>query len=229
MSTSEKTRGRTMSGVKGRVPGAVLNEEEIVIPGGVVFPLNLGPLGSRPASPSDSERGPYLLKTSLLSLSFSPIIIVIPLSRSARRDLARVWRSLMLRPGRHRSVSLVCPHQPRTLVPNSKPWIALLTMSITGHRRCQQEYGYLSYLYYAVLGLDEVDRLAHTVTEEVGTRGLTVSLLFLPFIPSVLTRPKFVTSSKHSSVLVCRFLCRTLGAHSTSSPALLCPQNLPRA
>jgi len=49
-----------MSGVKGRAPGAVPNEEDIVIPDASFFPLNLNPLGGEPASPSDSERGPYL-------------------------------------------------------------------------------------------------------------------------------------------------------------------------
>jgi len=35
-----------------------------------------------------------------------------------------------------------------------------------------------SYLHHVVLGLEEVDRLVHTVTEELGTRGLTTSFLF---------------------------------------------------
>ena len=55
----EKTRTLTLS-VKGRAPGAVPNEGEIVIPDGSFFPLNLDPLGGEPASPSDSEQGPYL-------------------------------------------------------------------------------------------------------------------------------------------------------------------------
>jgi len=62
----EKTRTRTLSGVKGRAPGAVVNEEEIVIPDGSFFPLNLNPHGGEPASPSDSERGPYILQLSSL-------------------------------------------------------------------------------------------------------------------------------------------------------------------
>ena len=51
-------------------------------------------------------------------------------------------------------------------------------MSITGHRQREQEYGYLSYLHHVVIGLDEVSRLVHTVTEEFGTRGLTKPSLF---------------------------------------------------
>lgn len=62
----EKTRTRTLSGVKGRAPGPVPNEEEIVIPDGSFFPLNLDPLGGEPASPSDSERGPYLHLSSFI-------------------------------------------------------------------------------------------------------------------------------------------------------------------
>src|SRR5712691_2559363 len=51
-------------------------------------------------------------------------------------------------------------------------------MSITGHRQWEQEYGYLSYFPHVVLGLDEVDRLVHAVTEELGTRGLTTPFPF---------------------------------------------------
>ena len=53
-----------------------------------------------------------------------------------------------------------------------------VTMSITGHPQREQEYGYLSYFHHVVLSLDEVDRLVHTVTEELGTRGLTTAFLF---------------------------------------------------
>ena len=35
-----------------------------------------------------------------------------------------------------------------------------------------------SYLHHVVLGLGEVDHPASTVTEELGTRGLTISFLF---------------------------------------------------
>ena len=51
-------------------------------------------------------------------------------------------------------------------------------MSITGHHQWEQEYGYLSYFHHVVLGLDEVDRLVHTVTEELGTRDPTTLFLF---------------------------------------------------
>jgi len=40
-----------MSGIKGRAPGAVVNEEEIVIPDGSVFPLNLDPHGGELQAP----------------------------------------------------------------------------------------------------------------------------------------------------------------------------------
>jgi len=56
----EKTRTRTL----GRAPGAVVNEEAMVIPDCSFFPLNLDPHGGEPASPSDSERGPYILQLS---------------------------------------------------------------------------------------------------------------------------------------------------------------------
>ena len=51
-------------------------------------------------------------------------------------------------------------------------------MTITGPREREQDYGYLSYHRHVVLGLDEVDRLVRTVTEELGTRGLTTPFLF---------------------------------------------------
>jgi hypothetical protein len=51
-------------------------------------------------------------------------------------------------------------------------------MNIIGYRHRDQEYGYLSYYHHVVLGLEEVHRLVHTVTEELGTRGLTTPFLF---------------------------------------------------
>ena len=51
-------------------------------------------------------------------------------------------------------------------------------MSITGHRQWEQEYCYLSYFHHVVLGLDEVDCLVHTITEELGTCGLTTAFPF---------------------------------------------------
>ena len=77
-------------------------------------------------------------------------------------------------PGRHRRVSLVVAViGPRAL----EPWIFVLTMSVAGHRHREQEYGYLSYYYHIILGLEAVDSLVHTVTEEIGTRGLTTLFL----------------------------------------------------
>jgi len=63
----EKTHTHTLSSVKGWAPwapGAVVNEEEIVIPNGSFFPLNLNLHGGKSASPSDSEWGPSLLHLS---------------------------------------------------------------------------------------------------------------------------------------------------------------------
>jgi hypothetical protein len=214
----EKTRTRTLSGVKGGASGAVLNEEEIAIPDGSFF--NLGPLGGEPASPSESDRGPYLHLSSL--------IISLPHHHNHHPSFSK-------RSARSRAVLEVVdavpraspvPHRPCTFVSNSKLWIALLTMGITSHYLREQEYVYLSYLHFVDLGLDEVYRLVHTVTEGLGTRGLIVSFLFPPVFPPMSTRPKLVSSSKHASVLVSRSLCWTLGAHGTKSPTLLRPQNL---
>jgi Domain of unknown function (DUF1708) len=174
----EKTRTRTLSGVKGRAPGPVVNEEEVVIPDGSFFPLNLDPHGGEPASPSDAERGPYLLHLPSLvifppsssSSLFVEALGAISRSFGDRQCCARAWR--------HHRVSLVCPHRASCFRLDPRPWIPLLTMNIPGHRQREQEYGCLSYFHHIVLGLDEVDRLVHTVTEELGTRGLKSPFLF---------------------------------------------------
>jgi hypothetical protein len=41
-------------------------------------------------------------------------------------------------------------------------------MVVTGHRQGEQEYGYLSYYHHII----------HTITEELGTCGLTTPFLF---------------------------------------------------
>ena len=77
---------------------------------------------------------------------------------------------------RHRRVSFGAPFGPRASNPlTSSP---LLTTTIIGHREREQDYGYLSYQHHVVLGLDEVNRLVRTVTDELGTRGLTTPFLF---------------------------------------------------
>ena len=65
----KKTHTHTLSGIKGRAPwapGAIVNEEEIVIPDSSFFPLNLNPHSGESASPSDSEQGLSLLHLSSL-------------------------------------------------------------------------------------------------------------------------------------------------------------------
>jgi hypothetical protein len=62
----EMTRTRTLSGVKGRAPGAVPNEEEILTPDKGFPPLKLGPRGGESASQLDSEWGLYLHLSSLI-------------------------------------------------------------------------------------------------------------------------------------------------------------------
>lgn len=60
----EKTRIRTLSSPKTRPPGAVVHEEDPIIPDGSFFPLNLDPPASEPASMSDSERGASHISSS---------------------------------------------------------------------------------------------------------------------------------------------------------------------
>ncbi len=120
-----------------RAPGAVVNEEEIVILDSSFFPLNLDPQGGKHASLSDSEWGPYLLHISSL-------IIFLPHHRR-HHSLSKRWaRSCMVLeivnavPRRHRRVSLVCPHRASCFRPKPQSWIPLLTMSVTGHRQQEQ-------------------------------------------------------------------------------------------
>jgi hypothetical protein len=57
--------------------------------------------------------------------------------------------------------------------------VPLLTMVIIGSQEHKQNYGYLSYQQHVVLGLNEVDCLVHTVTEELDTtHGFTTLFLF---------------------------------------------------
>jgi len=112
----------------------------------------------------------YLSPPSSLSSLFVEALGAISRSFGGRQCCARAWR--------HHRVSLVCPHWASCFHLNPQLWIPLLTMSITGHPQREQECSYLSYFHHVVLGLDEVDRLVHTVTEELGTRGLTTAFLF---------------------------------------------------
>ena len=104
----------------------------------------------------------------------------------------------------------------------------LLTMSITGHRQREQEYGYLSYFHHVVLGLDEIDRLVHTVTEELGTRGLTTPFLFSSRALDV--NPSRVHRLIQAFLRTCvSFPAPDAEHNGTRRPALLRPQNLPCA
>ena len=51
-------------------------------------------------------------------------------------------------------------------------------MTFAGHRRHEQECGYLSYNHYVVRTLEQVNSLVRTVTEELSTHGLAVPFLF---------------------------------------------------
>jgi len=57
-------------------------------------------------------------------------------------------------------------------------------MSITGPCQREQEYGYLSYLHHIILGLDEIDRLVHTITK-FSIYGLTTLSFLSSFVLKV--------------------------------------------
>ena len=117
----EKTRSRTLGGVKGRASGAVANEEEIVVPDCSLFPLNIDPDGGEPASPSDSERGPYLLHLSSL-ITFLP-------HHHRHHSLSKRWSQSCVFleivnavPARRWRASLVCPHRDSCFRPGHHQW-----------------------------------------------------------------------------------------------------------
>jgi len=72
-------------------------------------------------------------------------------------------------------------------------------MSIQEHRHREQEYGYLSYYHHIVLDLKEVDSLVHTITEQLGTRGLTTPFLFSSLVLDI--------NSSSICCLIQAFLC----------------------
>jgi len=45
-------------------------------------------------------------------------------------------------------------------------------------REITQDYGYLSYKRHVVLGLEEIARLVHLTSQEIGARGLTTPFIF---------------------------------------------------
>ena len=84
----------------------------------------------------------------------------------------------MLFTRRHRRVLLARPHRASCFRPKPP---TLDTLTDDEHHRpppAEQEYGYPSYHHHVVLGVDEVGRGVHTVTDVFGTRGLTTPFLF---------------------------------------------------
>ena len=189
-----------------------------------LFPLSFDPLGGKPASPSDSERGPCFhlsFLTIFLPPSSPPLFSKHSgQSRAVPEIVNAVPRAPPSRVACVPSSRLMLSPQPQTLYP-------LLTMSIADHRRREREYGSLPYLHLIVIGLHKVHRLVHTVTntKELGTCGLTTLLPFFPVLPLMSTLPELVASFKPFSVLICHSPRRTLSTHGTM-PGLLRPQNL---
>jgi len=141
------------------------------------------------------QNGVRTFFTSLLSLPFSPIIIVITLCRSAGRNLACFWRSSML-----------CPRDG-----GARHWCALIETRAFAQVTTSG-------------GKNKATFPTSTASSSASmSPAHVVSTLFLF---SSLTLD---SSSKLSSVLVCRSLRRTLSAHGTRMPALLWAHNFPCA
>jgi hypothetical protein len=105
--------------------------------------------------PNQNEVSTHLFLSSFSLSSFSITITPSRCVVASVRDLE--YKSLLeianaVR-GRQPRVSLVVAVIGRALEPS----IFVLTMSVAGHSRREQEYGYLSYYHHIVLGLEEVD------------------------------------------------------------------------
>jgi hypothetical protein len=70
-------------------------------------------------------------------------------------------------------------------------------------RERKQYYYYLCYQHHVILGLEEVNRLVRTVTDELGTCGLTTLSAF-PALPLISAHLVFTAISKLFFVLVVR-------------------------
>ena len=149
----------------------MLNEEEPIIPDGSFIPLNLDPPGDDRASPSESERGQCLSLSLFFSITPSRCVV------ASGCDLALLCLFEIpnaVRARQPRVSPVVAVIGPSAV----EPWIVSLTMSVAGQPHREREYGYLSYYHHVVLGLEEVESLVHTVTEELRTGGLTTPFLF---------------------------------------------------
>ena len=102
-------------------------------------------------------------------------------------------------------------------------WMSLLTMNSMHHPQWKEGNGRLYYHHHVVLGLEEVQRLVHAVTEQLGTQELRIPFFFSSLALDV-NSSLFVASSKLSSVLLCRSPLRSPNAHDTRRLALLPPE-----
>ena len=186
----------TLSGVKGRHPAPSPTKKRPLFPTGVFF-LSTSTHSAADLHVRQIQNGVRTF-TSLLS-PFSPVITVITLFEA----LGAISRGFGDRQCCASGATIACRWCALAscfrLARIPQPWISLPTMSITGHSQWAKKYGYLSYLRHVVLGLDEVDHLVHTVTEELGTCSVTTPFPF-PDLLSTSTLPEFVASSKHSCV-----------------------------
>jgi hypothetical protein len=80
---------------------------------------------------------------------------------------------------------------------------------------------------HIILGHEEVNRLVRTVTDELGTRGLT-TLSSFPALPLISARLVFTAFSWRFFVLVFRFLRRMRNTHDAKTPVLQRPLSLHR-
>src|SRR5450755_826390 len=78
-----------------------------------------------------------------------------------------------------------------------------------------KNYGHLSCQHHVVLGLEEVNRLVRTVTDELGTCGLTTPFLFSSLARSSRVRRLIVVFTKYDTMLVTPIIHRAPRGGST--------------
>jgi len=129
--------------------------------------------------------------TSLLSLSFSSITIIIPLSQSSGRDLAQPWRSSMLCPGRQRRVSLACPRRASCFRPKPP---TLDTLTDNEHHR-SPPVGERMRLPPIYTTSSSAPMRSTAFSSSKSLANVVPQLLsFSPVLPSTSTLPEFIAS-----------------------------------
>ena len=211
---------QTLSSVKGRVPDATLKRSS-PFPTAALFPSTS--THSAPTSEFDPERRSCIYMPISPSLSFCPSPSLFRETLGVISHFCVFSRSFMLCMGatvaRHWCASI----RSCAFAPPLSRWISLLTMNFMHHPQWKQGNGRLSHHHHVVLGLEEVQRLVHAVTDQLGTQGLRIPFLFSSLALDV-NSSRFVAPSKPPYSCIVPHSDRR--AHMAQRGSLYCPQNL---